>query len=65
MHKEIKSVSSWWQGESQVAFVEQFESLLPSFNKMISCVNTISDNLKEIARVKLEAESEIARKLRG
>lgn len=65
LQREIHSVSGWWQGESQKAFVEQFDSLMPSFNEMVNCVNQISDNLKQIAEIKLQAEREMASKLRG
>ncbi|WP_195571386.1 WXG100 family type VII secretion target [Paenibacillus sp. 1001270B_150601_E10] len=62
---EIHSVSGWWEGQSQTAFVQQFDDLLPSFNKLVECVNTISANLDEIARVKQEADQQLANKLRS
>lgn len=65
LQSEIQSVSGWWQGESQRAFVEQFTNLKPSFDKMVECVNTISDNLQKIAEIKQAAEQEMASKLRG
>ncbi|WP_314586782.1 WXG100 family type VII secretion target [Paenibacillus terrigena] len=65
LRSEITSVSSWWSGESQKAFVDQFESLMPSFKEMIGCVEKISSNLSEIARIKQQAEQDMAAKLRG
>lgn len=65
LQKEIHSVSGWWQGESQTAFVQQFDSLMPSFKEMVECVNKISANLKQIAEIKQQAEREMANKLRG
>jgi len=65
LRKEINAVNSWWSGESQKAFVDQFESLMPSFNEMIGCVEKISANLTEISKIKLQAEQDMAAKLRG
>ncbi|MBH5320062.1 WXG100 family type VII secretion target [Paenibacillus sp. GSMTC-2017] len=65
LSREIAAVSGWWSGESQTAFVDQFNTLKPSFKKMIECVGTISTNLTEIARIKGEAETQIASKLRS
>lgn len=62
---EIHAINSWWHGESQKAFVDQYDSLKPSFDKMIECVNTISGNLIEIVRIKEEAEQQMASKLRS
>ncbi|NMM55435.1 WXG100 family type VII secretion target [Paenibacillus aquistagni] len=62
---EIHSVSGWWEGQSQTAFVQQFDDLLPNFKKLVECVNTISANLDEIARVKQEADQQLASKLRS
>ncbi|UQZ35417.1 hypothetical protein C2I18_18955 [Paenibacillus sp. PK3_47] len=65
LQKEIHSVSGWWQGESQTAFVQQFDGLMPSFKEMVTCVENISKNLTQIANIKQQAEQEMASKLRG
>ncbi len=65
LQKDIHSVRGWWQGESQTAFVDQFDSLKPSFDKMVQCVEEISQNLNKIAEIKMQAEKEMASKLRG
>ncbi|BCG58135.1 WXG100 family type VII secretion target [Paenibacillus sp. URB8-2] len=65
LQKEIHAVSGWWQGESQSAFVEQFDGLVPSFKELVTCVENISKNLTQIANIKQQAEKEMASKLRG
>ncbi|MCR2803398.1 WXG100 family type VII secretion target [Paenibacillus soyae] len=62
---EIHAINSWWHGESQKAFVDQYDSLKPSFDKMIECVQTISANMKQIVSIKEEAEQQMAAKLRS
>ncbi|AIQ73273.1 WXG100 family type VII secretion target [Paenibacillus odorifer] len=65
LQSEIHAVSGWWQGESQTAFIQQFDGLMPSFKEMVLCVENISKNLTQIANIKQEAEQEMASKLRG
>ncbi|KAA9005450.1 WXG100 family type VII secretion target [Paenibacillus spiritus] len=65
LQKEIHAVSGWWQGESQTAFVQQFDGLMPSFNELVKCVENISKNLIQIANIKQQAEQEMASKLRS
>lgn len=65
LQKEIHSVSGWWQGESQTAFVQQFDELMPSFDKMVQCVEEISKSLIKVADIKMQAEQDMARQLRG
>lgn len=65
LQKEIHAVSGWWQGESQKAFVDQFDGLMPSFNEMVKCVDEISKSLLKIAEIKQDAEAQMAKQLRG
>jgi WXG100 family type VII secretion target len=65
LQSEIHAVSGWWQGESQTAFIQQFDGLMPSFKEMVLCVENISKNLTQIANIKQQAEQEMASKLRG
>ncbi len=64
LDREIKSVESWWQGDSVRAFVDEFNQLKPSLDKLVQCVENISAQLNEVARVKEESEQRITAALR-
>ncbi|AWB43144.1 hypothetical protein DCC85_02110 [Paenibacillus sp. CAA11] len=65
LDNEIKAVSGWWQGESSVAFVEEFHQLKENYlKKMVECVEGISKQLNSVADVKEQSERDIAAQLR-
>lgn len=64
LDREIKSVESWWEGDSVRAFVDEFNQLKPSLDKLVQCVENIARQLEEVARVKEESERQIASALR-
>ncbi|WP_199613900.1 WXG100 family type VII secretion target [Paenibacillus alkalitolerans] len=64
LHREIKAVEGWWQGDSAKAFVDEFELLKPNFDKMVECVDNISIQLNKIADIKEQHERDIANQLR-
>lgn len=64
LDREIKSVEGWWQGDSARAFVDEFNELKPSLDKLVECVNNISLNLNKVADIKEQSERDIASALR-
>lgn len=64
LDKEIKSISGWWQGDSAKAFVEEFNELKPSLDKLAECVNNISAQLTKVAEIKEQSERDMAAQLR-
>lgn len=64
LDREIKSVEGWWQGDSAKAFVDEFNQLKPSLDKLVECVANISKNLDKIADIKEQSERDIASALR-
>jgi WXG100 family type VII secretion target len=64
LDKEIKAVEGWWQGDSARAFIEEFNELKPSLDKLVEVVNSISQNLNKIADIKEQSERDIASQLR-
>ncbi|WP_157942924.1 WXG100 family type VII secretion target [Acetivibrio saccincola] len=64
LDREIKSVEGWWEGDSARAFVDEFNSLKPSLDKLVECVHNISMQLDKIAEIKEQSERDIASQLR-
>ncbi|KKC50093.1 hypothetical protein VE23_22295 [Paenibacillus sp. D9] len=64
LDREIKSVEGWWQGESAKAFVDEFNQLKPSLDKLVECVNNISTSLQKVADIKEQSDRDIASQLR-
>lgn len=64
LDQEIKSVEGWWQGDSAKAFVDEFNTLKPSLDKLVQCVENISRQLNQIAEIKEQGERDIAAQLR-
>lgn len=64
LDREIKSVEVWWQGDSVRAFVDEFNHLKPSLDKLVQCVENISLQLNKVADVKEQSERDIAAALR-
>ncbi len=64
LDREIKAVEGWWQGESAKAFVDEFNQLKPSLDKLVECVNNISAQLNRIAEIKEQSERDMAAQLR-
>jgi WXG100 family type VII secretion target len=64
LQREIHDVAVWWKGESAEAFVQEFDQLKPSLDKLIQCVNNISTQLNKVAEIKERSENEMAAQLR-
>jgi WXG100 family type VII secretion target len=64
LDREIKAVEAWWQGDSAKAFIDEFQRLKPSFDKMVECVDNISIQLNKVADIKEQGDKDIANQLR-
>lgn len=53
----IEKVSSWWEGESQAAYIQQYKNFEPSLSELSKLARQISKQLKEIAQIKKENEA--------
>jgi|LSQX01.3.fsa_nt_gb WXG100 family type VII secretion target len=65
LDREVQSLKDWWKGPSAEAFIDQFNILKPNMNKLVECVNGISNQIRQIAKIKQEAEGRTAEQLRG
>lgn len=64
LDNEINNLKSWWKGDSADAYVEEFSQLKTQLDKLVGCVNEISQQIKNIADIKREAENDIAAQIR-
>ncbi|HEX9059273.1 MAG TPA: WXG100 family type VII secretion target [Clostridia bacterium] len=64
LDREIKSVEGWWQGDSAKAFIDEFNQLKPSLDKLVECVHNISIQLNKVADIKEQSERDMAAQLR-
>lgn len=64
LQRDINNVKSWWEGDSSVAFVEEFTRSKKEFDKMIECINKYADLLKKAIEIQQKADSDIARQMR-
>jgi len=65
LQRDIGNVMSWWEGDSAVAFVNEFEKSKKDFDKMIECINRYGDLLTRAIKIQQDADAEIARKMHG
>lgn len=65
LQRDINNVKSWWEGESAVAFVEEFTRSKKEFDKMIECINKYGDLLKKAIEIQQKADADIARQMRN
>jgi WXG100 family type VII secretion target len=63
IQEQMQNVSQWWKGESQKAYSAQYAKIEPNVNKLIESVKTISEQLKQTAKFKEDAEQAMAREL--
>lgn len=63
LQRDINNVKTWWEGDSAVAFVQEFTKSKKEFDKMIECINKYGDLLKEAIAIQQNADADIARKM--
>lgn len=63
LQRDINNVKSWWEGDSAVAFVQEFTSSKKEFDKMIECINKYGDLLKKAIEIQQKADADIARQM--
>jgi len=64
LQSEIKKVETWWEGDSAVAFVDEFTKYRREFDKMIDCINKYGDLLTKAIKIQQDADADIARQMR-
>lgn len=65
LQRDIGNVKSWWEGDSAVAFVEEFSKSKKEFDKMIECINKYGDMLMKAIEIQQKADADIARQMRS
>ena len=64
LQRDIRNVKSWWEGDSAVAFVDEFDKSKKEFDKMIECINKYADLLSKAIEIQQKADADIARQMR-
>ena len=64
LQRDVKAVGSWWEGDSGVAFVGEFEKSKKEFDKMIECINKYGDLLTKAIEIQQKADADIAAQMR-
>ncbi|MBM7694485.1 WXG100 family type VII secretion target [Peribacillus deserti] len=54
-----------WEGASSQAFAEQYQQLRPSFEKMMTLLGEVSQQLNSSANVLEDTDQQIASQIRG
>ncbi len=65
LQRDINNVKSWWEGDSSVAFVDEFTKSKKEFDKMIECINKYGDLLMKAIEIQQKADADIARQMRS
>ncbi|EOS35198.1 WXG100 family type VII secretion target [Lachnospiraceae bacterium M18-1] len=65
LQRDIGNVKSWWEGDSAIAFVEEFSKSKKEFDKMIECINKYGDMLMKAIEIQQKADADIARQMRS
>ena len=64
LQRDIGNVT-WWEGDSAIAFVEEFSKSKKEFDKMIECINKYGDMLMKAIEIQQKADADIARQMRS
>ena len=64
LQRDIRNVKTWWEGDSAVAFVDEFEKSKKEFDKMIECIRKYGDLLSKAIEIQQKADADIARQMR-
>lgn len=61
----VKGLDNVWIGESQTAFVQEYDAMKPTFNKFIDILGRYSSEMISSANILEEADKEAAAKTRN
>jgi WXG100 family type VII secretion target len=64
LQRDVNNVKSWWEGDSAVAFVDEFTKSKKEFDKMIECINKYGDLLTKAIEIQQKADADIARQMK-
>lgn len=56
LKKNINAVSSWWEGESKQAFLQQYETFAPSLQELAKLATSVATQVESITTIKFENE---------
>lgn len=65
LQRDVNNVKSWWEGDSSVAFVDEFTKSKKEFDKMVECINKYADLLTKAIDIQQKADADIARQMRS
>lgn len=65
LQRDVNNVKSWWEGDSAMAFVDEFTRSKKEFDKMIECINKYGDLLTKAIEIQQKADADIARQMRS
>lgn len=65
LQRDVNNVRSWWEGDSAMAFVDEFTRSKKEFDKMIECINKYGDLLTKAIEIQQKADADIARQMRS
>lgn len=65
LQRDIRNVKNWWEGDSAVAFVDEFEKSKKEFDKMIESIHKYADLLTKAIEIQQKADADIARQMRS
>lgn len=63
MRNRVNALAETWEGQSKEAFVTQFSDLEPGFTATSDLIADIAQQLRDIASIMLENESQLASKI--
>ena len=64
LQRDVNNVKSWWEGDSAVAFVDEFTKSKKEFDKMIECINKYAALLTKAIQIQQQADADIASQMR-
>ena len=59
MGTEINKIPDAWDGDSATAYLEQYESLQPSFNNIAEVIETISIQITDVVNANETLDSDV------
>lgn len=65
LSNEVNNLSAVWEGASHSAFIDHFQSLVPTLQQFAEILDGINQQLESVANTLEETDSQIASSLRG
>jgi len=65
LYSDVDNISAVWQGEDNLAFVNQIKGFLDDFNRMSQIMNQYSDFLRNSARSYRDCQSQLVQQVKS